>query len=99
MVTIEKSIDVEAPLEQVYEEWTQFEQFPMFMEAVHDVRHLDDRRLVWRGEVMGRIREWRAEITEQMPNRRIAWASRSGAPIASAVSLQSLAPGRTRVKL
>jgi uncharacterized membrane protein len=99
MTNIEKSIDVDVPLEHVYNQWTQFEQFPRFMEGVQDVRQLDARHLLWRTKLMGRVKEWQAEITEQVPDQRIAWTSRSGAQNAGAVTFHRLALGRTRVML
>jgi uncharacterized membrane protein len=99
MANIEKSIDVDVPLEDVYKQWTQFEEFPKFMEGVQDVRQLDARHLLWRTKIMGRVKEWRAEITEQLPDQRIAWTSRSGSPTTGVVTLHGLAPGRTRVTL
>jgi uncharacterized membrane protein len=99
MSTIEQSIDVEAPTSTVYNQWTQFEEFPRFMEGVQEVRQLDDRRLLWRAEIGGRPKEWEAEITEQIPEERIAWRSRAGDANAGVVTFHHLAPGRTRVML
>jgi uncharacterized membrane protein len=99
MASIEKSIDVDVPVEHAYNQWTQFEQFPKFMEGVQDVRQLDARHLLWRTKIMGRVKEWQAEITEQVPDRRIAWTTRSGAANAGVVTFHRLAPGRTRVML
>ena len=80
METIEKSIEVEAPINQVYNQWTQFEEFPRFMEGVEKVHQLDDKHLHWIAKVGGRRKEWDAEILEQVPEDRIAWRSTSGAP-------------------
>src|SRR5678815_5573067 len=99
METIEKSIEVNAPLRQVYDQWTQSEEFPKFMEGVQTVRQLDDQRLFWRAEIWGKTEEWEAEIYEQIPDRRIAWRSVVGAPNAGAVSFESLGPSTTRVTL
>ncbi len=99
MASVERSIEVEVPVEHVYEQWTDFDQFPMFMEGLQDVRRLDARQVLWRAEVMGHVKEWRAEITEQVPEHRIAWRSRSGAPNAGVVTLHRLTPDRTRVVL
>src|ERR671912_741231 len=65
MSTIEESIEVNAPLRSVYDQWTQFEEFPRFMEGVEEVKQLDDKRLYWRAEVAGKILEWDSEIFEQ----------------------------------
>lgn len=80
METIEKSIEVEAPISQVYNQWTQFEDFPRFMEGVERVDQTDDKHLHWVAKVAGRRKEWDAEIVEQVPEDRIAWRSISGAP-------------------
>src|SRR5258705_13759540 len=79
MATIEQSIEVNAPLRAVYNQWTQFEDFPRFMEGVKEVRQLDDKRLQWKAVIGGKEKEWIAEITEQRPDERIAWTSRGGA--------------------
>jgi uncharacterized membrane protein len=99
METIEKSIEVSAPLEQVYNQWTQFEEFPKFMEGVEEVRQLDDRRLFWRAQIWDKTEEWEAEIYEQVPEERIAWRSITGAPNAGAVSFVAVTPEKTRVTL
>lgn len=78
MSRIEESIDVNVPVRTAYNQWTQFEEFPRFMEGVRQVSQLDDRRLHWKAEIAGKEKEWDAEITEQIPDHRIAWTSRSG---------------------
>ena len=78
MATIEKSIDVEAPIFTVYNQWTQFEEFPQFMEGVEQVTQLDDQRLRWVANVGGKRKEWYARITEQLPDERVAWTSEGG---------------------
>jgi uncharacterized membrane protein len=85
MAEHETSIVVDAPLEEVYNQWTQFEEFPRFMEGVEEVRQLDDKTLFWRAKIGGAVKEWDADIVDQTPNRRIAWKSRSGAQNAGAV--------------
>src|SRR2546427_9102705 len=67
MPTVEKSIEVNAPLDTVYNQWTQFEDFPRFMEGVEEVTQLDDQRLHWVANVAGQRKEWHARITEQVP--------------------------------
>jgi uncharacterized membrane protein len=98
MAEMESSIVVDAPLREVYNQWTQFEDFPRFMEGVLAVRQLDDRRLHWRASVGGREREWHAEIVDQVPDRRIAWRSLRGALNAGAVLFESTPQG-TKVTL
>jgi uncharacterized membrane protein len=85
MAEYETSLVVQAPLEEVYNQWTQFEEFPRFMEGVQEVRQLDDKTLLWRVRIGGSLKEWEADIVDQTPNRRIAWRSRAGAGNAGAV--------------
>lgn len=73
MEKIEKSIDVECPISTVYNQWTQFEEFPQFMKGVKRVTQLDDKRLHWEAEIAGIDKEWDARITDQVPDHRIAW--------------------------
>ena len=67
MANIEKSIDVNVPADVAYDQWTQFEDFPRFMEGVEAVQQLDDKRLQWKANIGGAVQEWNAEITEQLP--------------------------------
>jgi uncharacterized membrane protein len=97
MERIEKNIDVNCPLRMVYNQWTQFEEFPLFMTGVKEVRQLDDTHVRWQTEFWGREKTWEAEITEQVPDEHISWRSVSGAPSAGTVRFEPLAPGRTRV--
>src|SRR5205085_4642647 len=79
MPTVKKSIEVDVPVRVAYDQWTQFEEFPRFMEGVEAVQQLDDKKLHWRAKVAGKVEEWDAEISEQMPDKVIAWRSTSGA--------------------
>jgi uncharacterized membrane protein len=99
MSTIEKSIEVEVPARLAYNQWTQFEEFPRFMEGVTSVQQRDDRRLHWRAEIGGKIKDWDAEITEQIPDKRIAWCSTEGARNAGVVTFHRLSDDRTRIML
>ena len=99
MATVEKSIEVEVPVRTAYNQWTQFEQFPRFMEGVEEVRQLDDRRLHWRAQIAGKQEEWDAVITEQVPDQRVAWTNTTGARNAGVVTFHYLAPNKTRVML
>jgi len=99
MASIEKTIDVEVPVRTAYNQWTQFEEFPRFMESVKEVRQLDARRLHWRAEVAGKEVDWVAEITHQEPDERIAWRSTSGAHNAGSVSFAALNPYECRLTL
>jgi uncharacterized membrane protein len=80
MAAVEKSIDVHVPVSAAYDQWTQFEEFPRFMEGVVSVKQLDDSHVHWIAEIGGEQEEWDAEIVEQEPDRVIAWRSTSGLP-------------------
>lgn len=96
---VEKSIDVAVPVRTAYNQWTQFETFPEFMEGVVEVTQLDDTRLHWKARVGGKEKEWDAEITEQKPDQRIAWRAVDGAPNAGVVTFHPLNDSQTRVML
>jgi uncharacterized membrane protein len=99
MSTVTKSVDVNVPIRAAYDQWTQFEEFPRFMEGVKEVRQLDDTHLHWKAEIAGVTKEWDAEITEQHPDERVAWKSTSGAPNAGVVTFHRLDDDHTRVTL
>jgi uncharacterized membrane protein len=99
MHTVEKVVDVAVPVHIAYNQWTQFEEFPNFMKGVREVRQLDERRLRWRATILGRPVEWTAEITQQVPDRRIAWRSLTGARHSGMISFRSLTRTCTRVTL
>ena len=99
MSQIEESIDVNVPVRTAYNQWTQFEEFPRFMEGVESVKQLDDTRLHWVAEVAGRRREWEAKITEQNPDERVAWTSIDGAPNAGVVTFHRIDDNTTRIML
>ncbi|OGA71289.1 MAG: cyclase [Betaproteobacteria bacterium RIFCSPLOWO2_12_FULL_65_14] len=100
MERVEKSIEVKCPVRTVYNQWTQFEEFPQFMTGVKEVKQLDDTHMHWHAEIWGKDKHWDAEIVEQVPDQRIAWRSTSGdAPNAGAVRFEPLGPDRTRVHL
>src|ERR687889_770493 len=99
MSTIEKSIEVNVPVNTAYNQWTQFESFPQFMEGVKEVRQLDDKRLHWKAQIAGQEKEWDAEITEQVPDNRIAWRSRTGAQNGGVATFYRISPTTTRIML
>jgi uncharacterized membrane protein len=99
MSTYEESIEVQVPVRTAYNQWTQFEEFPRFMEGVEQVRQLTDTELQWIAEIAGQRREWKAEITEQKPDERVAWTSREGSRTAGAVTFHRLGENETRVML
>ncbi|HEX7102532.1 MAG TPA: SRPBCC family protein [Nitrolancea sp.] len=99
MESVTKSINVNVPVRVAYDQWTQFEEFPKFMEGVQEVRQLDDKRLHWRAEISGKTKEWDATITEQIPDQRVAWSSTGGAPNDGVVVFRPLGPDSTEVTL
>ena len=99
MAVVEKSIEVNVPVRTAYNQWTQFEMFPYFMEGVKEVKQLDDKRLFWRADIAGREEEWQAEIVEQVPDQRIAWTSTTGAKHAGVVTFHHIDPDNSRVML
>lgn len=94
-----ESIDIDVPVTTAYNQWTQFEDFSAFMEGVECVEQLDERRLRWKAEIGGKRIEWDAEITEQIPDQRIAWRSTSGSTNAGVVTFHRLSDSRCRVTL
>ena len=99
MSRFEDSIDVDVPVRVAYDHWTQFEDFPRFMEGVESVVQRDDRLLDWAATVAGKRKEWTAEIVDQTPDKRIAWKSIDGAENAGAVLFEPLGPDHTTITL
>jgi len=99
MASIQTSIDVDVPVHVSYNQWTQFEDFPLFMQGVERVDQLDDKHLHWVAEIAGQKREWNATITEQEPDMRIAWRSDSGQLNAGVVTFHRLDDTKSRVTL
>ena len=99
MERIEKSIEIECPLRTVYNQWTQFEEFPRFMKEVKKVTQLDDQRLHWEAEIGGQKVEWDARITDQFPDQLIAWQSEGGEYTSGSVNFTPVDANRTRIKL
>jgi uncharacterized membrane protein len=99
MSRIMEAIDVHVPVRTAYDQWTQFETFPNFMEGVKSVRQLDDTTLEWVADVAGREKRWKATITEQAPDQRIAWTSTQGAHNAGVVTFHRIDDGTSRVTL
>jgi uncharacterized membrane protein len=99
MSSIQESIEVMVPVRTAYNQWTQFEEFPQFMEGVEEVVQRDDTHLHWKVSVAGRTEEFDAEITEQEPDQRIAWRSTAGQEHAGVVTFHKLGDGVTRVML
>ncbi|MEV0149801.1 MULTISPECIES: SRPBCC family protein [unclassified Nonomuraea] len=99
MSTIEHSVDVNVPVRVAYNQWTQFESFPEFMEGVESVKQLTDTRTAWITEIAGVRREFEAEISEQHPDERIAWRSVDKPRQAGVVTFHRLDENTTRVTL
>lgn len=99
MSRIEEWIDVNVPVRVAYNQWTQFEDFPRFMEGVERVDQLDDTTLRWAARIAGRETSWTARITEQEPDRVVTWESTEGPRNAGIVTFDELAPDVTRVNL
>jgi uncharacterized membrane protein len=97
--SVHEAIELNVPVSTAYNQWTQFEEFPKFMASVESVRQVDDTHLHWRANVGGKTKEWDAEITEQIPDERIAWRSTSGVTNAGVVTFHKIGDNRTRVML
>lgn len=97
--SVTESIDVNVPLSTAYNQFTQFEDFPKFMDSVHEIRQIDDTHLYWRADIAGKEEEWESVITEQIPDKRIAWRSITGVPNAGVVTFHKIADDKTRVTL
>ena len=100
MPKIQDSIEVQVPVRQAYNQWTQFEEFPNFMDSVQSVQQLDDTHVQWVAEIRGETREWTTEITEQQPDERVAWKTIEGeVKNDGAVTFEQIAGGQTRVNV
>src|SRR4029079_10228877 len=95
--TIEQSIDLDVPVRAAYDQWTRFEEFPQFMKGVEEIQQLDHRHLHWVDELGGTRHEWDAEITEQLPDERVAWRNTDGKDNAGVVTFHKLDEQRSRV--
>ena len=92
-------IEIDLPVRTVYDQWTQFEDFPLFMQHVVDVRQIDDTTTQWKAKIAGVSREWKAEITEQSPDQRVAWKAMDGTKHSGVVTFHPLSDDRTKVVL
>ena len=99
MGKVEQAIEVNVPITTAYNQWTQFEDFPRFMQGVKDVRQMDDKTLEWTAEIGGKEETWRAVIGEQEPDERITWHSITGPQNAGAVHFERIDANRTRVHM
>ncbi len=99
MASVEKSVEVDVPVSTAYNQWTQFEEFPRFMEGIESVTQLDDTHIKWVAEIAGQKREWESEITEQIPDNRIAWTAREGAQNSGVVTFHRIDDNKSKVML
>lgn len=99
MKDIIEHVEVKRPVDVVYNQYTQFEEFPRFMEDVEAIQQLDPTHLRWRMNVAGAKREFDTEITEQIPEKRIAWKSLDGPKQAGVVTFHRISDTLTRVTL
>jgi uncharacterized membrane protein len=100
MSTVKEAVEVGVPVHTAYNQWTQFEEFPQFMEGVEEVRQLDERRNHWITTVSGVKREFETEIVDQLPDERITWRTTTGdSRQKGTVNFQRLDDTHTRVEL
>jgi uncharacterized membrane protein len=97
MSSVEQSIELAVPVRVAYDQWTQFESFPTFMDGVEEVRQIDDTHLHWKAKVAGREVEWDAVITEQLPDERVAWKATDGTANSGVVTFHRLSDQSSRV--
>ena len=97
--TIDESIEVDVPVSTAYNQWTQFEEFPLFMEGVDDVQQRDDTRLHWVATIGGRTAEWDAKILEQHPDKQISWISEDGKKTRGTVSFEPIGESKALIRL
>ena len=94
---IKKSVVVQVPVSTAYSQWTQFEEYPRFMGGVKEVKRLDNNQLRWIAKIAGELREWQAEVTELVPNTKVAWVATEGPKNAAVVTLSEISKGQTKV--
>ncbi len=99
MANVDTSIKVGVPIETAYNQWTQFEEFPRFMEGIEEVQQLADERLFWAAQIGGERKEWYAHITRQVPNEVLAWESEGGVLNSGTVIFKPADNGETEIEL
>jgi uncharacterized membrane protein len=97
MARVEETIEVNVPVSTAYNQWTQFEEFPKFMEGVESVKQIDDTHLKWVAEVGGKRHEWTAEIVEQKPDEKVAWRALEGHYNSGTVNFEPVSENETRI--
>ena len=99
MSRITDHIEVDVPVTVAYDQWTQFESFPQFMDGVERVLQLDAKTLDWTATIAGKTKHWRAEIVEQEPDRLISWRSLDGARNDGTVRFEPVDASTCRITL
>ena len=100
MPKIEDTIEVQVPVQQAYNQWTQFEDFPKFMDGIQSVQQLDDTHVQWVAEIRGESRQWTTEITEQQPDKKVAWKTIEGeVKNDGVVTFEPMGDAQTRVNV
>ena len=100
MPKIEDTIEVQVPVQQAYNQWTQFEDFPKFMEGIQSVQQLDDTHVQWVADIRGESRQWTTEITEQRPDEKVAWKTIEGeVKNDGVVTFEPMGDAQTRVNV
>ena len=100
MPKIEDTIEVQVPVQQAYNQWTQFEDFPKFMEGIQSVQQLDDTHVQWVADILGESRQWTTEITEQRPDEKVAWKTIEGeVKNDGVVTFEPMGDAQTRVNV
>jgi uncharacterized membrane protein len=100
MPKIQDSIEVQVPVQQAYNQWTQFEEFPKFMDGIRSVQQLDETHVQWVAEIGGASRQWTTEVTEQQPDEKIAWKTIDGeVKNDGVVTFEQVGPNQTRVNV
>jgi uncharacterized membrane protein len=96
---VQQDIDIGAPLRTVYNEWTQFEEWPSFMHRLENVSQEDESHLTFKTKIWGISKEFKAEIVEQRPDERIKWEVTEGVTHTGVVTFHELGPRLTRVEV
>ncbi|MFJ9779826.1 SRPBCC family protein [Amycolatopsis sp. NPDC101161] len=100
LTNIIEEIDIGAPVDLVYDQWTRFTEFPRFMKKVESVEQVSDEKLEWKAQVFWSHRSWEATILEQVPGERIVWRSKGKkGHVDGAVTFHEITPDLTRVVL
>jgi uncharacterized membrane protein len=100
MPTVQDSIEVQVPVQQAYNQWTQFEEFPKFMDGIQSVQQLDETHVEWVAEIRGESRQWTTEITDQQPDEKVAWKTIAGeVKNDGVVTFEQVGDNKTRVNV